>query len=138
MQDHPTVRELLEAVEEFLERDVVTALAGPQQFHARVAANVMRILARELDLAPRQLREEWEGLDRLLGGEPMPASDLDLRIGVTRRSRELCGRIRAGDADGGSRREAVLAHVRRSVEQKLAIAKPDMLRRKEERPPSAR
>ena len=88
MQDRPSARELLEAVEQFLERDVVSALEGPKQFHARVAANVMRILARE-----------------------------------------LCERIRHGDADAQPWRGRVLAHVRQTVEEKLAIAKPEMINR---------
>src|SRR5947208_3263750 len=48
MQDRPDVRELLDAVRGFLEEDVVPALEGPRQFHARVAANVLAIVGREL------------------------------------------------------------------------------------------
>lgn len=128
MQDRPDVHELLEAVAEFLDRDVVEALGGPAQYHARVAANLMRILSREAALSPDQLREEWAGLDTLLGAEPMPAKDADLRAGIARRTRDLCRAVRAGEADAGERRDAVLAHVRRTVEQKLAIAKPEMLK----------
>ena len=48
MQDRPTYSELLEAVQHFLETDVVPALDGPKKFHARVADNVLAIVRREL------------------------------------------------------------------------------------------
>ena len=129
MQDRPTFRELLEAVEHFLERDVVPALAGPKQYHARVAANVMRILARELELGPASSKAEWQRLDSLLGAEPAPDDVRKFAAAIERRTRDLCGRIRSGDADRDPWRREVLAHVRRTVEEKLAIAKPEMLKR---------
>jgi hypothetical protein len=128
MQDRPTIAELLGAVEEFLERDVVRALSGPAQYHARVGANVMRILARELDLGPAFARQEWQRLDRILGAEPMPEGEGPLREGISRRTRALCQRIRSGDADHDPWRREVFAHVRATVEEKLAIAKPEMLK----------
>jgi len=96
MQDRPTFRELLEAVEHFLERDVVPALAGPKQYHARVAANVMRILARELELGPASSKAEWQRLDSLLGAEPAPDDVRKFAAAIERRTRDLCGRIVVG------------------------------------------
>ena len=49
-QDRPTASELVAAVREFLERDVMAATEGRVQFHARVAVNVLNIVARELEL----------------------------------------------------------------------------------------
>ena len=129
MQDRPTIRELLEAVEQFLERDVVPALAGPRQYHARVAANVMRILGRELELGPASSRAEWQRLDSLIGAEPTPAEASAFDEAMMRRTRELCRRIRCGDADRDPWGSEVLAHVRRTVAEKLAIAKPELLKR---------
>jgi hypothetical protein len=128
MQDRPSARELLEAVEQFLERDVVPALEGPKQFHARVAANVMRILARELECESRFLHAECQRLNELLGNDS-PVDDAALSAAVQRRTRELCERIRRGDADAEPWRGRVLGHVRQTVEEKLAIAKPELLRR---------
>jgi len=48
----PTASELLEAVREFLTSQVMPASAGQLAFHARVAANALSIVARELDLGP--------------------------------------------------------------------------------------
>ncbi len=48
----PTVSELLDAVREFLTGQVMPATTGQLSFHARVAANVLGIVARELELGP--------------------------------------------------------------------------------------
>jgi aminoglycoside phosphotransferase (APT) family kinase protein len=48
----PTVSELLEAVREFLAGQVMPATSGQLAFHARVAANVLAIVSRELELGP--------------------------------------------------------------------------------------
>jgi aminoglycoside phosphotransferase (APT) family kinase protein len=50
----PTASELLDAVRAFLTDEVMTAAAGQLAFHARVAANVVGIVARELELGPLQ------------------------------------------------------------------------------------
>jgi aminoglycoside phosphotransferase (APT) family kinase protein len=46
----PTASELLDAVREFLTDQVMPAAAGQLAFHARVAANVLGVVARELEL----------------------------------------------------------------------------------------
>ena len=48
----PTATELLEAVREFLTGSVMPATSGQMAFHARVAANALGIVARELELGP--------------------------------------------------------------------------------------
>lgn len=47
----PTASELLDAVREFLTDQVMPATAGQLAFHARVAANALAVVARELELA---------------------------------------------------------------------------------------
>lgn len=44
----PTAAELVAAVADFLDKDVRQATEGQVSFHARVAANVLRIVEREL------------------------------------------------------------------------------------------
>lgn len=124
MQDRPTYNQLLEAVQRFLESDVVPALEGPKKFHARVAANVLAIVRRELESEDTHLRSEWEGLDRLLGNAPMPTERKVLRNALKRRVEELCERIRAGDADALPWRAAVIQHTRQTVIDKLSVANP--------------
>jgi aminoglycoside phosphotransferase (APT) family kinase protein len=48
----PTASELLDAVRGFLTDQVMPATGGQLAFHARVAANVLSIVARELELGP--------------------------------------------------------------------------------------
>jgi len=48
----PTASELLDAVRGFLTEDVTRATSGQLAFHARVAANVLGIVAREIELGP--------------------------------------------------------------------------------------
>lgn len=127
MQDRPSAVELLKAVERFLDEEIVPTTQGTRQFHARVAANVMRILAREWEREEAQLDAEWAGLDELLGPVPRPPSRESLRAAIAARTAELCERIRAGDADEGPFREQVVAHVRRTVRDKLLVNNPGWL-----------
>ena len=127
MQDRPTVSELLDAVRGFLEHDAVAALDGTAKFHARVAANVLAIAARELEMESTQLAAEWQRLDALLGSLPLPADVSGQRAGLRGRTTELCERIARGDADEEPFRAAVLAHVRATVCEKLAVANPKLL-----------
>jgi hypothetical protein len=128
VQDRPTYSELLEAVQHFLETDVVPALDGPKKFHARVAANVLAIVRRELQFEETQQHAEWQRLDALLDtSEAPPAGREALRRRLAERTEALCARIRQGDADTGPWRNAVLAHVRQTVIDKLAVANPKYL-----------
>jgi hypothetical protein len=127
MQDRPTIAELLDAVRGFLESEVVGALDGTAKFHARVAANVLAIAQRELELEPAQLIAEWQRLDALLGQAVLPEDRDALRERLRGRTEELCERIRAGAADDEPLRAAVLEHVRATVREKLAVANPKQL-----------
>ncbi len=125
MNDRPDARELLRAVERFLESDVVPTLEGVHRFHARVAANVVAMVARELETQEAHQRSEWEGLSRVLGDpSPLPETLAAQRAGIVQRNLELVRRIRAGAADEGPWRETVLSHLERVVAQKLEVSHP--------------
>jgi hypothetical protein len=129
VNDRPTSVELLRAVERFLEQEVVPNLDGPRRFHARVAANVVAIVAREIETEEAQLDAEWQRLDGLLGpGGAKPAAREALRAALGERTRELTSRIRRGDADAGAWRGELMAHLRRTVADKLAVSKPPRAR----------
>ena len=125
MQDRPDAAELLNAVRAFLEEQVVPALEGTRQFHARVAANVLAIVGRELALGEDALRAEWWRLGTLLGTSAEPPEGVSLlAAAVRRRNEELAVRIRAGDADAGPWRADVLGHLRATSAERLEIANP--------------
>ncbi|MCC6849697.1 MAG: hypothetical protein IT294_14430 [Deltaproteobacteria bacterium] len=126
MQDRPDASELLEAVRAFLDEQVVPALEGTTQFHARVAANVLAIVAREIVHGERSLRAEWGRLVALLEkpASEAPASEEALRTAVRELNAELVERMRAGATDQGPWDAAVLAHLRATAAERLAIANP--------------
>jgi hypothetical protein len=86
MQDRPTLRELLDAVEDYLRTDLRPQLSGHAAFHTLVAANALAIVKRELDSFGTVNAAELERLRALLGAEG----------GLEELNRELCRRIRAG------------------------------------------
>jgi hypothetical protein len=128
MQDRPTAIELLEAAADFVDREIVPATSGRVQFQSRVVGNVMRIVAREIAMEDRLVRDEVRALSALLGEtEPDPRGLNDLHKAAFGLNERLSGRIRAGDADRGPWREKVLRAVRQTVEDKLKIANPRYL-----------
>ena len=104
LNGRPTAAELVAAVVEFLEGDVRSATTGPVNFHALVAANVLRTVERELldDTAAEPLAALAE-----LG---YPDEDA------------LAAAIRAGDLD--ERGADVLPVLRAVVRHRLSIAHP--------------
>jgi hypothetical protein len=132
VQDRPSADELLEALAEFLDSEVVPALDGRKRFHAIVAANVARITAREFRLGPAHRQAEIDELRDLLGDA---ATHVDAQSGdepaieqqLAALNAELCRRIESGDADDGDFRTRALAFLRRATERKLAIDDPKRL-----------
>jgi len=125
VNDDPAAPDLLRSVERFLEREVVPALDGVAKFHARVAANVVAMVAREIETEAEQLQGEWTRLAALLGPEgELPQGREERRAALCRRNEALVECIRAGDADAGAFRERVLAHLRQTVADKMAVSKP--------------
>ena len=106
---------------------VTISCADGTATHARVAANVLAIVGRELALDDAQLGAEWARLDALLGGVDPPADQAARRGALRDRTEALCARIRDGAADAGPFRDAVLAHLTATVREKLAIANPKLL-----------
>ncbi len=107
--DRPTMAELVEAVREFLAGDVVDATEGRVRFHARVAANALSMVERELVMGP-ELEERARARLAALGFE----SDGD-----------LARAIRDGAVD--HRYQDVKAVLHENVEDKLRVANPDHL-----------
>ena len=129
MQDRPTFDELLAAIEHFLDTEIVPNVPGSRGFHARVSANAIRIIRRELEMEDTQLSAEWQGLDALLGAEEQPQGRTALREALLRRNASLCDQIRNSEADEGTFADRVKAHVRAVVSDKLRVTNPDLLAR---------
>jgi hypothetical protein len=102
----PTSAELLEAVREWLERDVMASTDGRLRFHARVAANVLATVERELSGGAAQEAAHQERLASL------GMSD----------DAEFARAIRSGALD--DRLDAVRAVLRADVDDRLSVANP--------------
>lgn len=99
----PTAAELIAAVAAFLDDDV-RAVEGPVGFHARVAANVLRIVEREL------LDSDGDSVRDALGG-----------LGCADET-ELALAIREGQLDG--RADEVTACLQVLVRHRLSLDHP--------------
>jgi hypothetical protein len=117
LHDRPSAAELVAAVREYLERDVMTATEGRVAFHARVAVNVLGMVERELEVGAAQEVEEHARLVALLGRE-----------GTVRELTEALAReIRAGTLDVPW--SELVESVRGTVRAKLEVANPGYLTR---------
>ena len=123
--DRPTVQELLGAVRSFLEKELMPELEGVRRFHARVAVNVLAIVSRELALEGVQRPAQHGRLAALLGRADAPPTDpRALDRAVEALERELCARIRAGFGDEPAERARLLAHLRATAAERLAVSNP--------------
>ncbi|QLL08691.1 DUF6285 domain-containing protein [Mycobacterium vicinigordonae] len=104
LHGRPTAAELVAAVAEFLETEVRDATTGAVNFHARVAANALRMVERELQHP----------------GDSDVRAALD-SLGYTDEA-SLAAAIRAGQLDG--RDLDVTACLRTLVRHRLAAAHP--------------
>lgn len=104
----PTAAELVAAAAEFLETDVRAATGGQVNFHARVAANALRMVEREL-----------------LAGVQEDTADAAhaalTRLGFEDEA-QLAAAIRAGRLD--DRADEVRSCLRTLVSRRLAVAHP--------------
>ncbi|HEV2784101.1 MAG TPA: DUF6285 domain-containing protein [Actinophytocola sp.] len=110
LDERPTAAELVAAVAEFLEREVLAALDGRIAFHTKVAANALRIVERELTSGPAVAAAELARLRTLTGAD----GDLPTLNAV------LAGKIR----DGSIVDDALRDHLVRSALSRLAIDNP--------------
>jgi hypothetical protein len=107
--DVPSIEQIIEAVREWIETDVVAPSEGRLRFHGRVAANMLAIVERELELGEGQAAAHR---DRLAA------------FGVEDDA-ELAAGIRAGDF--GDRAVELRALLRADVIDKLLVANPGYL-----------
>ncbi len=128
MRDRPTAGELVEAIREFLEEEILPELEDSRaQFRTRVAMNALSILERELEQEESLLQAEHERLTRLLGEDhATPGSLEELRGQVLELNRDLAGRIRSGEVP-----DTTLELLRETTADKLRVASPKYLERYE-------
>ena len=112
MQDQPTPSEIIGAVAAFLKTQVAPQTTGALSFQARVAANALEMMRRQLDLAPAEDAADRARLTALLGRD----GDLvDLNT-------ELARLIEAGLADLST--PGLADHLWATTMAKLAVDQP--------------
>lgn len=104
LHGRPTAAELVAAVADFLDSDVREATSGQVNFHARVAANALRTVEREL-----------------LTGDPTDVHRRLAELGFDDES-QLAAAIRHGELDEHA--VEVAACLRCLVSHRLAVAHP--------------
>ena len=109
LHGHPTAAELVAAVSMFLREDVMAATEGRLNFLARVAANVLDGVERELLFGPEQERRHRERLAAFAQADQAG----------------LAAAIRAGVLDAED--PALLAAVRAAATERLIVANPRYL-----------
>ena len=112
MQDQPTAIELIDVVAEFIRVHAMPQLKGHAAFHARVAANALDIVKRELEIAPNAEIAELLRLKVLLQSE----GDVDTL------NRELCDQIENGSLTLET--PGLVDHLWQTTLTKLAIDQP--------------
>jgi hypothetical protein len=112
MMDQPSMLELVEAVRNFIETRAMPELKGHTAFHARVAANALGIVARELELSGKSGEEEHARLQTLLGHDGR----------LDELNRELCHQIRTGAFTLET--PGLAEHLESTTRDKVAIDQP--------------
>ena len=116
MQDRPLANDLLAAVRRFLTDTAMPQLQGHAAFSARVAGNVLDILAREMALAPGFQKAETRRLRELLDIAP------DTNVDLLELNQQLCAKIASGEMNLTS--PGLRDHLIKVSMGKLAIDQP--------------
>lgn len=117
MRDQPDARDLVRGTMEFLRERVTPALSGHLAFQARVAANALETVLRELEHHPQSDAAERVRLLALLGDDAQPDDTLEAM------NWRLCALIREGRLTPES--PGLMAHLWQTTLEKLAIDQPN-------------
>jgi hypothetical protein len=113
MMDQPSVLELVTAVRDFIEQRAMPELKGHTAFHARVAANALGIVVRELEKSGPSGEAELDRLKVLLGRD---GTLMEL-------NRDVCARIRAGAIELDT--PGLSEHLTLTTRDKVGIDQPN-------------
>ena len=131
MNDLPDARNLLATARDAFVAEILPALADAQRYTGLMIANAMAIAQREIEAGDAPARAECERLRKLMSERAGPLAGEALHAAVAGYNRRLAGEIRAGRFDRAER-AALLEHLRRTTEEKLAVSNPKALRGKED------
>ena len=119
MSDRAAMRQLWRLAHQAMGDDVVPAVQGGARYQALMVARVLAVAARESELGGEIERQELIGIEALVArsGESLEAS-----------RGALCREIASGRFDApGPERDALLAHLALTNENRLRITHPKAL-----------
>ena len=132
MNDRPNAVELVNAVRQYLESELLPTLTDARlKFQTLIAANVLSIAERELKTEEVDLTVELAVYAELRKLGEKPVTLMELRAAVWTANALLCEKIRRGDYDEPAEFKALARQLRQFVERKLQVANPRYLAGKE-------
>ena len=129
MKVEPAAPDLLAIARATILEQIAPALPEPQRYAALMAANALAIAGRDL-AAPDASAAELTRVAALLPGPGPGGGTAALREATA----HLAKAIREGRFDEGEARASLLAHLRRTVRERLAVSNPRALSRDERTP----
>ncbi|MGQ0751639.1 MAG: DUF6285 domain-containing protein [Betaproteobacteria bacterium] len=125
MKNRPYAPDLLAIAREAFNTEILPAVPDDKRYTALMIANALAIARREMEAGEESAQSELARLRSLFGESAREVHGLELHFALADCNRRLAGDIRAGRYD--DERAALLAHLRRTVEEKLAISNPKAL-----------
>lgn len=130
MKVEPSSTELLEIARAAILSEIAPALPEGARYAALMAANALAIAGRGLAAPDASAGELARLADLLPGMEPGEEASAALREATAR----LAKAIREGRFHEGEARASLLAHLRQTVRERLAVSNPRALARDERTP----
>lgn len=128
MYDRPTLAELIDAAREHVETQLIPLTRATDRklyFQTLVAANVLKIAQREIDLSEAHAEAQWARLNALLGDDkPLPPTPSALRDAMTARNAQLTDAIESGSMDDSA---DLFDHLMQTTIEQLTVANPKYL-----------
>lgn len=126
MNDRPHAPELLATARDALTTEILPALPQGLRYIGLMILNAMAIAQREIAAGDAPARAEYERLCELLSERSVALAGDRLYGALAGYNRRLAEEIRAGRYDG-KERAAMVEHLRRTTEEKLAVSNPKAL-----------
>ena len=127
MNDHPDARDLLATARDIYSAEVLPALPERLRYTGLMIANAMAIAQRWIEAGEAPARAELERLRGLFIQRSDSRDGDALQSALAAYNHRLADEIRAGRFDD-QERAALIEHLRRTTEEKLAISNPKLLK----------
>ncbi|HEX6063112.1 MAG TPA: DUF6285 domain-containing protein [Longimicrobiales bacterium] len=125
MKNRPHAPDLLAIAREVYNTEILPAVPVDKRYAALMIANAMAIAQREIEAGEEPAQAELARLRSLFDESAREVHGRELDSALADCNRRLARAIRSGRYD--EERAALLAHLRRTVEEKLAISNPKAL-----------